>query len=281
MKNFKIKREKDVELMGYSWDIINPKKLVCIIHGIGEYAKRYDRMANKFNDAGFAVFSMDLRGHGKSYGSRGHCAPRSLVLEDINELIDYARKKHPNVEMVIYGHSMGGNITLDYRNRGKYNGDVKGYVVSAPWVKLVRKTPKYQYIAVKALAKIMPKFKISSAIDESSLGNKKHVEGYSKDPNVHNYISAQCAVDGFDIGNSLFDDTHEIKGEGRNRPMLLMHGDADSICDVVGSRQISKNQYKQSEYVEWPEIYHEIHNGGKVSDGDEVIQKAISWISQV
>lgn len=281
MENFVLKEENKKSIIGYAWDIENPTKVVCIIHGIGEYAKRYNRMAKKFNEAGYAVFSMDLRGHGQSFGKRGHCAPRESVLEDINDLIDYARVQHPNVPFVLYGHSMGGNITLDYRNRGKYNGDITGYVVSAPWVKLVRKVPKYQYVFMTGLSHIMPQFKISSAIDESALGNKANVAGYSKDKYVHNYISAACAVAGFNIGNALYDDTHIIKGDGRKRPMLLMHGNKDVICSVEGSRQISKNQADTCEYVEWPGLYHEIHNGGEHSRGTEVIEKAIDWIGKL
>lgn len=281
MENFILKKEENFEIVGYSWDRENPEKIVCIIHGIGEYAGRYNRMAKIFNEAGYGVFSMDLRGHGRSMGQRGHCAPREKVLEDIDDLIAYVKERYPHVPVVIYGHSMGGNITLDYRNRGKYNGEVAGYVVSAPWVKLVRKTPKYQYVAVKALSHIFPKFKISSGVDESSLGHKLNVAGYSKDKFVHSYISAKCAVDGFDIGNNLYCDTHEIKGDGRKKPMLLMHGDADVICSVEGSRQISKNQADTCEYVEWPELYHEIHNGGKNSRGTEVIEKAKEWIGKL
>ena len=31
------------------------------------------------------------------------------------------------------------------------------------------------------------------------------------------------------------------------------------------------------EYVEWKELFHEIHNGGEKSNGDEVIEKAVKW----
>lgn len=281
MENFILKRKENEEIVGYSWDIENPSKVVCIIHGIGEHAKRYRRMAKKFNEAGFAVFTMDLRGHGKSFGTRGHCAPRKEVLKDVDGLIGYAQSKHPNCKIVLYGHSMGGNITLDYRHRGNYNGKISGYVVSAPWVKLVRPIPKYQYVGVKLLSKITPQFKISSDIDENSLGNKLHVAGYKKDALVHNYITALCAVEGFDIGNALFKGSHIVLGSGTKKPMLLMHGDADAICDVAGSRQISKNEGDICQYKEWQGLYHEIHNGGKTSRGEEVIAKAAEWIGEL
>lgn len=281
MKQFTLVRENGYKIQGYKWDVENPDKTVCLIHGIGEHAGRYDRLAGFFNDNNIAVFAMDLRGHGKTDGKRGDCAPRKAVLEDVDALIDEIKKEHPDCPVVIYGHSMGGNIALDYRNRGKYNGDAAGYVISAPWVKLVRSVPKPLYVFVKAARKLAPTLTISSSVNTSVLGNPIHNKAYEKDELVHKRISLRCAVNGFDIGNALYEDTHEISGEGRKRPMLLMHGDCDKICDIAGSDRIFENQKATCEYIRWQGLYHEIHNGGPDSDGTEVIEKAASWICKL
>lgn len=281
MKNFILHRENDYKLTGYKWDIEDPVKTVCLIHGIGEHAGRYDRLAEAFNRQKIAVFAMDLRGHGMSDGKRGDCAPRRLVLGDIDALIEEAKRLHPNRPTVIYGHSMGGNISLDYRNRGKYNGDIAGYVISAPWIKLVRSVPKPLYILVKTAAKAVPEMTISSSVDTSVLGNPANNKKYEKDPLVHKKISLRCAIDGFDIGNALYEDTHQIAGEGRKRPMLLMHGQCDKICDIAGSDKVAENQKATCEYIRWQGLYHEIHNGGPESDGSEVIQTAANWIANL
>lgn len=68
-----------------------------------------------------AVLALDLRGHGDSVEKKGHCAPRREVLEDVSSLLEYAAEKYPGRKIVLYGHSMGGNITLDYRARGRLN----------------------------------------------------------------------------------------------------------------------------------------------------------------
>lgn len=281
MKNFILHRENDYKLTGYKWDIEDPVKTVCLIHGIGEHAGRYDRLAEAFNRQKIAVFAMDLRGHGMSDGKRGDCAPRRSVLGDIDALIEEAKRLHPDRPTVIYGHSMGGNISLDYRNRGKYNGDIAGYVISAPWIKLVRSVPKPLYILVKTAAKAVPEMTISSSVDTSVLGNPANNKKYEKDPLVHKKISLRCAIDGFDIGNALYEDTHQIAGEGRKRPMLLMHGQCDKICDIAGSDKVAENQKATCEYIRWQGLYHEIHNGGPESDGSEVIQTAANWIANL
>ena len=48
-----------------------PRAVLVLIHGLGEHSGRYGHLAQRFTDAGFAVFAMDLRGHGKSSGGRG------------------------------------------------------------------------------------------------------------------------------------------------------------------------------------------------------------------
>ena len=60
-----------------------------------------------------------------------------------------------------------------------------------------------------------------------------------------------------------------------------MHGSADKICDVEGSRQIARRLKAQGDdvtYIEWKGLFHEIHNGNDSSTGDEVIEKMTGWI---
>lgn len=143
MKNFILTGRDDVKITGYEWNVENPEKIVCIIHGIGEYAKRFEEVADIFNRNKIAVFALDLRGHGKTDGVRGHTAPRNMVLEDVDKLILYAMEKYPDIKICLYGHSMGGNIVLDYRNRGNLNGELAGYVVTSPWITLQKKLGNY------------------------------------------------------------------------------------------------------------------------------------------
>ena len=35
------------------------------------------------------------------------------------------------------------------------------------------------------------------------------------------------------------------------------------------------------EYIEWSSLYHEIHNGGPQSRGDDVIAKAVEWAEKI
>lgn len=270
------KESQHNEITGYCWNCKNPSYVVCLIHGIGEYAGRYDRMAEKMAQVGIEMLSMDLRGHGRSYGKRGHCAPRKKVFEDIDALLSYAKEHYPHIPLVLYGHSMGGNLVLHYRKQGRLNSLPAGYVVSAPWVELVRKIPVPLYIAVRLLAKAAPSFAIASGVSSSDLGNSRQVGNYEKDPLVHGKISALCAAEGFDIGNALASGSLEDNRGAKEVPMLLMHGKEDKICSISGSEKIAA--VENCQFIKWPGLFHEIHNGGTESSGDEVIETVITWI---
>lgn len=283
-ENFILQQFETGKLEGYSWKVEDPEKVICIVHGIGEFGGRFDRVAEAFRKQNMAVLAFDLRGHGKSLGKRGHCAPRKDVLSDVSTLIEYAQEFYPGKKLILYGHSMGGNIVLDYRSRGRLNGELSAYIVTAPWVRLVRPVPNIVYKAVKLLSRIAPSVTIGSEVNEADLGHPDSVKPFNDHPLVHNRISALCAVDGFETGQKLEDGTLENNGRAKQIPLLLMHGEKDKICDVAGSRTIAdrmKADGENVEYIEWGGLYHEIHNGGSESKGDEVIAKTVEWAKKI
>ena len=53
---------------------------------------------------------------------------------------------------------------------------------------------------------------------------------------------------------------------------------------MAGSRTIAdrmKADGENVEYIEWGGLYHEIHNGGSESKGDEVIAKTVEWAKKI
>jgi acylglycerol lipase len=46
------------------------KAILLIVHGLGEHSGRYMNVVNHFVPLGYAVYGLDLIGHGKSDGGR-------------------------------------------------------------------------------------------------------------------------------------------------------------------------------------------------------------------
>lgn len=281
-KNFELsKTDSKIKVIGYAWDLDRPDYVLCIIHGLGELAGRYDRMNSYLAKANLASVSMDLRGHGLSGGPRGHCAPRKLILKDVDALIEKAQSLYPGVPIILYGHSLGGNIALDYKSRGKLNEQPVAFVISAPWL-ILKKTPSPMLRKmVSILSRIAPSMAIKSAIDEKILGNPRSVKPYHDNPLVHDKISMLAAREGLEIGESIVDGTLEDNDGSKGKPWLLMHGTDDRICDIKGSRELYKRTPENCTFIPWEGLFHEIHNGNETSGGEEVILKMIQWIGEL
>ena len=93
--------------------------VVQINHGLAEHSARYRRFAYALADAGFHVYAQDHRGHGaaKAPGAPlGRFAANdgvALVLADIEALHQHIARSHPGLPLIIFGHSMGGLVTLN------------------------------------------------------------------------------------------------------------------------------------------------------------------------
>ena len=96
------------------------KAVIHITHGMAEHSLRYSPFALKLTAAGFAVFTHDMRGHGRTIASdapQGVFAKAdgfSKVLEDQNEIVNLIKKRLPNKPIICFGHSLGSIINLNF-----------------------------------------------------------------------------------------------------------------------------------------------------------------------
>jgi alpha-beta hydrolase superfamily lysophospholipase len=91
------------------------KGVVQILHGIAEYALRYDSFANYLNSIGYAVVAEDHMGHGKSGGegcARGYFhGGWKTACEDSLQLMTLTKEEYPDMPYFLFGHSMGSFMT--------------------------------------------------------------------------------------------------------------------------------------------------------------------------
>lgn len=259
-----------IECAGYKWDVEKPRALVCIVHGIGEHAMRYDAIAKYFNSKGFAVYAYDLPGHGKSPFPRGHIGSRAEVMSLIDSLISQAHTEHPDTPLCIYGHSLGGNLVLKYRLDSSDKSFF--YIVTSPWLILASPPPKAILVLSRVLAKLMPSLAVNTGLVADNIcSDEKVVQTYVKDPLVHGKISAIT-------GAQRLQDSKEIleKADAPATPMLLMHGTEDHICSIEGSRILAAGSGENCTYIEWPNCRHEVHNETVKA---EFMEKMAAWLT--
>jgi acylglycerol lipase len=81
---------------------------LLVIHGVNEHSGRYAHLAEYFTARGFAVYSLDQIGHGKSEGTRSFVEKFSYLVDDILAYLDLVKEWLPGLPIFPVGHSLEG-----------------------------------------------------------------------------------------------------------------------------------------------------------------------------
>lgn len=230
-----------------------PKAIIVLVHGHGEHSKRYLSWAEKFVNQGYGFVTWDHIGHGHSDGQRGHIHHFEQLLLEIDFALNKAREYFPNIPVILYGHSMGGNIALNHAIRRCCS--VEGIIITSPWLKLAKKVSPVLDSIVTVLNYIGHFIPIKSSVSASEISHiQEEVDKYKNDKLIHGKITPRLYVSIRRAGEYALKYAKRIK-----TPVLLMHGEADSITSFDASKEIA-GKIDGCKFVPWPNMYHELHN---------------------
>ena len=249
----------------------NARAVILFVHGLGEHINRYNDWAGLFNKEGIVFTGVDLPGHGRSDGRRGHIKSFSLLHEMIDILVESSRKTFPNVPIFIYGHSMGGGIVLDYLLRK--NPKIKGAIVTGPYLRLAFEPPKFKIILAAIMKNILPGLTQPTRLNASHISHDEAVvEKYKTDPLVHGMISVNLFYELAAAAKHSFLHASEL-----TIPTLVIHGGDDLIISPEGSREFA-GKTSLAELKIWERSYHELHNE---SFKNEVFVFIMNWMNRI
>jgi alpha-beta hydrolase superfamily lysophospholipase len=247
------------------------RAVINLVHGLGEHSGRYGNWASQFTDNGYCFRSFDLRGHGKSGGKRGFSSNYSNLLTDIHCFLQNGRDEFPSLPFFLYGHSLGGNLLLNYAIRNTLNAN--GLIITSPWLDLVRKPSPFVLKLFTALGTILPTLRVSNGLRIEDLSRDSTViQAYADDMLVHNRITLRLALQIFKAGAIAASSIHKI-----NVPMLLMHGSSDQITSCKATRNFVRYSGDKTNYIEWDGGYHELHND---MNNNIVFRSIIDWLDK-
>ena len=130
---------KPIELRGrrgkivvHRWSAAKPRFVALIAHGYGEHADRYAHVAARLVAEGADVYAPDFEGHGLSEGERAHFENVDDLADELDSVYKTARRDHPELPVVLVGHSLGGLTSTRFVQRAK--PDLAALVLSGPVV---------------------------------------------------------------------------------------------------------------------------------------------------
>lgn len=247
-----------------------PRSVTCLVHGFGEHIGRYEHVAAAFNQENIALAAIDLRGHGKSEGKRGHTPSYNHLLEDLRLFIRHISNRFPNVPIHLYGHSMGGNIVSNYLLIDR-PATLHSAIITSTWFRLRFDPPKIKVVLGRLMRKIYPKYSESNDLYPDHLSRDTSIgKAYQADPLVNDKITTEMYFAITEAGQWALDHASPIE-----LPLLVMHGSADPITSPEASKDFAERVNAQ--YRSWDEMYHETHNEvGR----EQVIDAIIQWLKK-
>ena len=241
-----------------------PAGVLLICHGLGEHSGRYRTVIDALRPDGWAIYGIDLRGHGRSTGRRAHLDDYDDWLDDLERLRRLVADRHPGHRSFLLGHSMGGQIALAYALARE--PELAGLILSAPALASTA-VPRIAVPALRRLARVVPTLR-PAGIDSTKISKDPAVVAdYRADPLVHHGHPTLA------LSVALFDRFPVLPERSRalRLPMLVQHGVLDRLTDPAGTRRLAAACGSPDLTVHWyeglwHEIYHEPERAGPLAD---------------
>lgn len=246
-----------------------PKAVIVIVHGMGEHSGRYRYVVNALVPKGYAIYAADHRGHGRSPGDRMFVNKWSEYLDDLGTFIKLVKAQWAGRPFFLYGHSMGGNITLNYvlRHPQGYNG----VIASAPAVGKLDVPPILALLS-KIMSRLAPAMRVKTNLELSDISRDPvEAQGYGDDPLVQTFATPR-----FGVEMPAAAEWAMAHAANFQPPLLMIHGDGDNIVNVSASRDFFANVLQpDKKLIVYEGGVHESHND---IHRDQVIADIAEWL---
>ncbi|MBO0142130.1 alpha/beta hydrolase [Agrobacterium sp. Ap1] len=259
------------------------KGILMISHGLAEHSTRYHPFAEAMARNGFHVYAWDHRGHGRTVvpdAPIGRFASKDgirLVIDDLMAVRTRALTDHPDLPVILFGHSMGGLIALnaavdhprDFAGIAIWNSNFNPGMAGRAAQGLLLAERAFK--GSDTPSGMLPRLTFG-AWGESIPGHRTAFDWLSHDPaEVHAYVADPLC--GFDASVSLWLDLFEMTFRApklvdrlpKDLPIHLLGGGEDPATDkgraiLWLSGHLRKHGFNNVMTRFWPNARHETLN---------------------
>lgn len=227
------KGHDETELFYQTWVPASVTGTIVLTHGLAEHSDCYQNFAQRVGEWGLQTVAWDLRGHGRSAGNRGYVDDISDYEKDLfllDQLID--REMAPAFK-VLFGHSMGGLISLRFALRyGPLS--YKALVLSSPALGLSMAVPQLKEMVGRVARRWLPKLTLHHGINYEDLSRDPEIiAAYNKDTLRHEKISPGLFFSMLESFQSLPQQVGQLE-----LPVLMQLSGKDRLVNAKAAEEI-------------------------------------------
>lgn len=242
-----------------------PWATMLLVHGLAEHSGRYEHVGAWLAEAGIDAHAFDQRGFGASGGPRASVDRWSQLHDDLEERIVSLRSVAPSRPFVLFGHSLGGLVSLGYVLDGRARPDL--LVLSAPAIGA--SIPLWQRALVGSLRRVAPGMLLSNRLDTATLSsNPAVVEAYLADPLNQHRSTVRFA-------HAAFGEQRRVAAslDRLALPTLVVHGADDHLVPTTSSASLEGRPGVTRRV--YPDTRHELHNEAV---GRDEVGDIVGWV---
>jgi lysophospholipase len=163
--------------------------------------------------------------------------------------------KHPDQNLVFFGHSLGGLVTLRFLETRKVN--YAALALSSPCVGLSLPVPKIKEQLALIANRWLPTLTMYNEIKYEDLTHDEdQLRAYRADPLRHDKISPGLFLGMVENFPKVMADAEELKN-----PVLMQVAGEDRLVSTPAARELfEKLPNKKNQLISYPESFHEIFN---------------------
>lgn len=233
----------------------SPRAALLIVHGLAEYAGRYRDLAATLAGRGISCFAYDQRGHGTRPGTRTHAERFDDFIDDLNLEAESLRRRSPDLPLFVWGHSMGSIVAIGAVLTARQRW--RGAITSSNSLEVFRRGPNPLNPLFRLAARVAPQIRVPLRLDARKISTDEAVQqAYANDPLIPPTASLRLIVEFAAACERCRSGAAQI-----TLPWLVVHGEADAIAPVQGSRVLfDALQSQDKQLVIYPGLRHEVHN---------------------
>ncbi|MFK7735983.1 MAG: lysophospholipase [Pirellulaceae bacterium] len=246
----------------------DPWASVCFCHGLGEHSGRYENLAQAFCREGLKVFAFDQQGHGQSPEGRGCIESYSAMMDDVESMLGWIGTTCTK-PIVLFGHSMGGNIVLNYALRKQL---LPACVISSsPMIRAARQPARWMEAVLRLVGKFAPNAKLKSNVRAETLMNDPEEQRqFYADDVFHSKLSLRLGAALLDSGGWLLNEADKLQV-----PTLLTHGTVDAKTSPEASEKFGQ---LAGDVCQFEKLEGELHDPFRSLGKDAVIKLFVDFV---
>ena len=247
-----------------------PKAVVLLIHGLAEHGGRYGNLVEHLVPLGYAVYSADLIGHGRSQGRRAFVRRFSDYSDLVHTYLAKVRAEWPCLPYFCFGHSLGAVVAARYIQT--FKPALAGVILSGTSVDMPASVTPLLFSLAKVLSALLPWLPVQKLESATLSRDPAVVQGYVNDPLVYTGgIPARTGLELLQAQQQILAQAPEI-----TLPVLMVHGGDDRLCPLPGARKFYEALGAEDKTLKvYDEFYHEVCNEPECS---LVLDDIAAWI---